>query len=355
MEFSQKSPSEQISETMKRVYSMGMTTASGGNISIRKKNGDIWSTPSGVDKGSLRPEDIVCVKKNSDIQNEFGFGPTSELPSHRAVYRKRKDLNAIIHAHPSALLTFSIARKVPNTKIIPQAYNICGEIGYAPYKISGSNALGVSVSKEFEKGYNCVVMENHAIIVGGKCMSEAFQRLETLEYCACTIINSIKLDTYNTLSTDQIKAFSDRDYDLPEKDDTEHPSDEGEIRNDICKMVKRAYRQKLMISTFGTVSIRWKGNDFLITPTGVDRQKIDNQDIVQISNGKREMGKYPSRSVRMHQAIYEKHAHINSIIISHPPNVLSFCVCGISVDTSISPESYVLLRNIPLVPFGKQF
>ena len=30
-----------------------MTTTSGGNLSIRDDNGDVWITPSGIDKGSL--------------------------------------------------------------------------------------------------------------------------------------------------------------------------------------------------------------------------------------------------------------------------------------------------------------
>ncbi|MGV8963494.1 MAG: class II aldolase/adducin family protein [Candidatus Saccharimonadaceae bacterium] len=40
-----------------------MTTTSGGNISIRDDIGDIWITPSGVDKGSLTTKDIMCLKK----------------------------------------------------------------------------------------------------------------------------------------------------------------------------------------------------------------------------------------------------------------------------------------------------
>jgi L-fuculose-phosphate aldolase len=52
-------PVEQINVIIGRIYSRGMTTTSGGNISIRDKNGDIWITPSGVDKGRLLPK-ILC-------------------------------------------------------------------------------------------------------------------------------------------------------------------------------------------------------------------------------------------------------------------------------------------------------
>ena len=60
-------PVEQINVIIGRIYRGGMTTTSGGNISIRDKNGDIWITPSGVDKGSLTTKDIMQVKKDGTI------------------------------------------------------------------------------------------------------------------------------------------------------------------------------------------------------------------------------------------------------------------------------------------------
>ena len=56
-------PTEQIKVIIGRIYSSGMTTTSGGNVSIKDKNGDIWITPSGVDKGSLTVKDIMQVKR----------------------------------------------------------------------------------------------------------------------------------------------------------------------------------------------------------------------------------------------------------------------------------------------------
>jgi L-fuculose-phosphate aldolase len=133
-------PVEQINVIIGRIYRSGMTTTSGGNVSIRDDNGDIWITPSGVDKGSLTPKDIMCVKKDGTVIGPHK--PSSELPFHKAIYETRPELTAIIHAHPPALVAFSIAHKVPDTKIIPQAHNICGDIGFAPYGTPGSEELG---------------------------------------------------------------------------------------------------------------------------------------------------------------------------------------------------------------------
>ena len=54
-------PAEQIVLLINRVYQKGLTTTSGGNLSILDTEGNIWITPSGIDKGSLTPADICKV------------------------------------------------------------------------------------------------------------------------------------------------------------------------------------------------------------------------------------------------------------------------------------------------------
>ena len=91
-------PKDQITLVISRIYERGLTTTSGGNISIIDENGDIWVTPSAVDKGSLQPSDIVCVKPDGTVVGRHK--PSSEFPFHKAIYKARPDIKAIIHAHP---------------------------------------------------------------------------------------------------------------------------------------------------------------------------------------------------------------------------------------------------------------
>ena len=49
-------PSDRIIRFIDKIYHGRMTTTSGGNISIREESGDIWVTPSAIDKGSLEKE-----------------------------------------------------------------------------------------------------------------------------------------------------------------------------------------------------------------------------------------------------------------------------------------------------------
>src|ERR1700678_4098550 len=152
-------PRDEIMRTMERIYRYRMTTTSGGNLSIRAPNGDIWITPTRVDKGSLRREDIVRVC--ADGRCEGLYPPSSELPFHKAIYQQRPDLGGIIHAHAVALVAFSVCRRVPDTRLFPQAHQVCGTGGFAPYALPGSVKLGRNIANTFAKGFNCVVLENH--------------------------------------------------------------------------------------------------------------------------------------------------------------------------------------------------
>jgi L-fuculose-phosphate aldolase len=347
-------PRDQITLAIQRIYNRGLTTTSGGNISICDENDDIWVTPAAQDKGSLRPSDIMCVKKNGEIIGRHK--PSSEYPFHRAIYNSRPDIKAIIHAHPPALVSFSIVRAIPDTNIIPQAKNVCGPIGYASYALPGSEDLGQSIAEVFEKGYKAVIMENHGVVVGGSDLRDAFQRFETLEFSARTIINGKTIGQPKYLSEEDIEKFEAQIPVLqPEQQSVTNPSDEREKREAIVKIVQRACEQGLMISSYGTVSVRWRDNDFLITPTNVLRWDIRREDVVQIKDGKREPGKLPSRSVWLHQEIYKNNPEVNSIILTQSPNVMAFGVTGRKFDVRTIPESWVFLQDVPNVPFGSHF
>jgi L-fuculose-phosphate aldolase len=347
-------PRDQITEIISRIYHAGLTTTSGGNISVRDGEGNIWVTPTAIDKGTLQRKDIVCVKPDGTISGYYK--PSSEFPFHKAIYEARPDINAVIHAHPPALVSFSIVRKLPDMNIIPQAKHICGPIGYAAYSLPGGEQLGSNIASEFRKGHRAVVMENHGTVVGGTDLKEAYIRFETLEFSARTIINASTIGNPEYLTDSQIEAFESQiPEEFPELEAVEHTGEEQSIRRQISILVRRSCQQGLMISSYGTVSVRWKGDDFLITPRNIPRWEMGLEDVVQIVGGKREPGKLPSRAVRVHQKIYQENPHINSIILTQPMHIMAFGVSGKKLEVRTIPESWILLQDIPMVEFGAQF
>ncbi len=353
MRYEYMHPREQLVTFMRRVYGYGMTTTSGGNISIRDELGDVWITPGGTDKGTLTEADIVRMRGDTVVEGVHP--PSSEYPFHRAIYEKRPDLRAVLHAHPAALVAFSLVRKIPDTSIIPQARAVCGEVGYASYAIPGSEELGRNIAAAFV-GFDTVLLENHGVACGGRNLLEAFQRFETLDFCARTLINAGLIGTPKSLGAEQI-ALSQRNKNqsMPEFDVEVRSTVELAVRREMREFVRRAYRQRLMTSTEGTVSVRLNDSTFLISPYGVDRSLVDESDFVLIRSGRRERGLVPSRAVILHQEIYAAHPGIRAITSAQCPAATAFTVTGTPLESATIPESYVELREIRLVPFGRQF
>jgi len=349
MNFQLLHPRDQLVAIMNRIYHNGMTTLSGGNLSIKDDNGDIWITPSGIDKGNLTAKDMICVKADGATQGPHK--PSSELPFHRAIYQLRPDLNAIVHAHPPALVSFSIVRQVPDTRIIPQANRVCGPVGYAPYALPGSEALGDNIAATFAEGYNIIILENHGMAAAGHTLLDAFHRLETLDFCARILIRARTLGEINTLPEPALNLFDHRHNLLPEFVPTAHSSRERELRQQIVEITARACDRHLMISTEGVVSARLDDSSFLITPTGHDRLTLTVEDVVLVRNGVREAGKTPSRAVRLHQAIYADNPDINCIMTAQSPNVTAYAITAANFDSRTIPESFIMLRDVPLIPF----
>ena len=348
-------PREEILSGMERIYRYRMTTTSGGNLSIQEPNGNVWITPASVDKGSLRREDIVCVTPSGEVIGTRR--PSSELPIHQRIRVKRPELAGIVHAHPTALVAFSlVAGQVPNTRLFHQSHRVCGEPGYIPYELPGSAELGEAVAEGFARGYNSVILENHGVVTGGKTFQEAFRRFETLEFTGKTLIKARLLGgAVNFLSDEQLEAEKQRKV-ITETFDPGYPtSDEKEMRRKLAEFVRRAYRQRLFISTQGSYSARLDADSFLITPRGVDRGTMEPHELVLVRKGRCEAGKTPSHAALVHQAVYLRHPKVGSVVNAYPVNATAFSVTGTPLDSRTIPESYVVIRNVGAAEYGWQF
>jgi L-fuculose-phosphate aldolase len=346
-------PRDEIMQTMERIYRYRMTTTSGGNLSIRDDSGDIWITPARVDKGNLTRHDIVCVKPDGSVE---GLHPaSSEFPFHQAIYAARPDIRAIVHAHPVALVAFSICRQTPDTKLFHQAHSVCGKTGFAPYALPGSKQLGSNIADRFKDGCDSVILENHGVVVGGESLSHAFQRFEAFEFAAKTIVKGRQLGEIRYLSEPQLEQAHTRSVALESFKPEPATAQEMELRRQLSEFMRRGCRQRLLISTEGSFSARLTDDSFLITPTQRDRETLGVADFVLIEGDRRERGKKASRAVFAHQAIYRKHPHVQAIAFAHPVNATAFSVTDSTFDARTIPESYVFLRDVERVPYGVQY
>ena len=347
-------PRDQIVDMMGRIYGYGLTTTSGGNLSILDADGNIWISPAGIDKGNLRREDIMCVTPKGDILGPHK--PSSEFPFHKDIYKLRPDVRAIVHAHPPTLVSFSVAGQIPNTAVFPNAKSICGTVGCAPYEVPGSEALGRSVSGAFAEGHSTILLENHGTCCAGGTLLQAFQRFETLDFCARLIAGAMQVGTPRYLTDTELEFHAiDRNQDFQEFVPTHRSSEEMELRYKMALLIQRAYRQQLFTSTEGTFACRIDKDSFLVTQRGMDRGGIQPEDLVLVSGHKREAGKHVSRGTWFIKSIFDAQPEINSVILANPPCVMAYAVTDAKFDPRVIPESYILLREVPTFPFGTHF
>lgn len=343
-------PADQIVMFMQRVYDKKLTSMSGGNLSVRDNEGNIWITPASIDKGSLTRRDIICVRPNGDCEGPHA--PSSELPFHRSVYKLRPDLNAVLHAHPPALVAFSVVRRLPELNLTPTVRYMCNNIKMAAYAIPGSQALSAEVGKVFEQGCNIALLENHGVCVGAADMLTAFQQFETLNYAAELEALATRRGEIRPLS-EAACQMSKTNVCSELRNVSPQPcsSEELAARRDLIALIRRSYKMGLFTAAQGTYSTRLSDGSFIITPLHADPAYLEADDLVRIQDGAKEPGKTPDADVLLHQKIYDKNPKIGAIAFAQPVHSMVFAVTDMPFDTRTIPESYILLRDVKRIPF----
>jgi ribulose-5-phosphate 4-epimerase/fuculose-1-phosphate aldolase len=157
-----------LNKCLHLLYKDGHTTASGGNISSKDEKGNIWISPSQIDKGFLKADDFVCLHS---INGWVGSNkPSMEYPFHLAIYKSYSEVKVICHLHPPVLVALSILSSEDKIfKEVLKKFNL----GYATYAIPGSAKLGDNICKAFQSKPKAVLMQNHGIISIGNDSCEA--------------------------------------------------------------------------------------------------------------------------------------------------------------------------------------
>ncbi len=172
---------EQVASVMRRLYRRGLTTCSGGNVSLRC--GDVvLITPSGTDKGEITAGQIGAVTISGENLAP-GLRLSIETEMHLEVYRNRPDVKGIVHAHPVTASAFAAMDAEIDTRLTAETWHVLGVPVRAPYALMGTKELAQIVGQAARQG-NAVIMENHGVLTMGETLFRAFDRMELLEAAA---------------------------------------------------------------------------------------------------------------------------------------------------------------------------
>ena len=197
-----------VANFMKRLYDRQLTTASGGNISLRVSDDEFCITPSSIDKGSLTAESIAVVKfDGTNLTPDLKLSIETEM--HRQILLKRPDLRAVVHAHPVFASAFATAQPCAlDSRLIAETYFILGEIVNVPYFIMGSKELADAVSEAVVHN-TAVLLENHGALCAAKDLLHAFDGIDLMERLAQMTILRRFIDNSHIMTESQCKEITD--------------------------------------------------------------------------------------------------------------------------------------------------
>lgn len=330
-------PKEQLVAIMKRIYAQGMTTTSGGNLSIKDENGNVYITPGGTDKGSMTAEDIVCIRADGTMEEKHK--PSSEYPFHMKIYETRSDIRAILHAHPPAMVAYSIVRKIPDISAFPELKACIGSVGMAEYGLTGSEELGEKIAKVFAEGCNVAELENHGLVVGSTDIESAYQVFEAMDFSARIGIGASRLGGPKNENPSG-KGLTDENMEKPKDPSTEIPKEDRAVCEKLCEMVRRAWHQKLLYAGLGVFSVRAESGTIYYIPAGTDQSAAGISDVRKLEQ----------TGDGLHAKIYRTHPGIGSVVTAFPPELMAFAVTGTKFSSRIIPEIYMVMQDVISLP-----
>ena len=184
----------------------GLIAGRDGNLSVRLGPDRVLVTPSGVIKALVEPTDMVEV----DLSGRKRRGrqdPTSEIDLHLRILGLRRDVNAVVHAHPPVATGFAVAGQGFQNFVLPELILQCGHVPLVPYGTPGTPELGDQVER-FIAGHDALLLANHGAVTVGPTLDVAWIRMESLEHAARIICTARTLGQVNELTPDALARLA---------------------------------------------------------------------------------------------------------------------------------------------------
>ena len=135
---------------------------------------------------------------------------------HLRIYRRRPDVQAIVHAHPPTATGFAVAGEAFMACILPEVIFQVGWVPLVPYATPGTEELADRF-EPFLEAHDAFLMANHGATTVGPSLSVAHQRMESLEHAARIVLTARLLGRVNTLGAGDVARLIDarREAGLP--------------------------------------------------------------------------------------------------------------------------------------------
>lgn len=197
----------EIITTAQRMNSSGLTPGKSGNVSARTEGG-MLITPTGMPYGELKPSDIVTVRMDGTAMAGQRV-PSSEWRFHLAIYRARRDVQAIVHTHSlNATALACIHRTIPAFHYMV-AVTGGDRILCAPYATYGTETLAKNVVRALGQRRACLIA-NHGAVAVGDTLRKAYDLAWEVETLASQYARARQLGRPRLLSAREMNQVLEK-------------------------------------------------------------------------------------------------------------------------------------------------
>lgn len=167
------------------LFARGFSVGSAGNISVRLADGYLM-TPTNSCLGRL--DAARLSRLNADFEHVGGDAPSKEVFMHRAFYRSRSDVGAVVHLHSTMATAVACLADVDNENPIPPltpyfVMRIGRRLPIVPYYRPGDAAMEPAIAEKARTA-RAVLLANHGPVVSGRTLTDAVYAAEELEEAA---------------------------------------------------------------------------------------------------------------------------------------------------------------------------
>lgn len=176
-----------VVEVSHALHQRGWVANHDGNVTARARSragkGRYLATPTATSKAKVDGSNLLVVddagNRVSGTSRRF-----SEVNLHLAVYQRRDDVNAVVHAHPPYATALACSGSdLLERPFIPEAVVSIGpSIPTVPFAVPGDDAARALAA--YIDGFDAVLLGNHGVLTWGADVELAYLRMELVEHLA---------------------------------------------------------------------------------------------------------------------------------------------------------------------------
>ena len=197
---------EEVCQANLELPARGVVLYTWGNVSgIDRESGLVVIKPSGVPYEGMKPEDMVVVDLDGHVV-EGNLRPSSDTPTHLALYRRFPEIGGVVHTHSTHAVIFAQAGKSISALGTTHADYFYGDIPISrsltrdeveeDYEGNTGKVIIETIEQERKEplAMPAVLVRNHGPFTWGKTPAEAVYHSVVLEKVAEMALHTLLLN-----------------------------------------------------------------------------------------------------------------------------------------------------------------